>query len=204
MYFTWYGQACFKIQNSGRAIICDPYGVKRVGLRRPQLKADVFILKNEEEILKFKDDGGEGFVITDSGEYEIKGIFIYGIKTSQGQTIFLINWEGIKIGYLGEIKSPLQVKEIESLGDLDVLLLPVGNKKAVLSPKEAVETVEAIEPAIIIPCCYYLEGMKTILEPLETFCKEMGIKAGEKIEKFHLKKSAFSKEKMQLVILKPV
>jgi L-ascorbate metabolism protein UlaG (beta-lactamase superfamily) len=203
MYFSWYGQACFKIQNGDRVIIFDPYGGKRVGLRRPQLKGDIFILKSEEEIARFEEDGGEGFVIVNPGEYEIGGIFIIGIKTSSGQTIFLVDWDGVKIGYLGEIKSPLKATEIENLGELDVLILPVGNKKTVLSPKEAVEMVEAIEPAIIIPCCYHLEGLKINLESLEGFCKEMGIKAGEKLEKFYLKKGTLNKEKMQLVVLKP-
>jgi len=204
MYFIWYGQAAFKIQSNDKTVFCYPYSPKKVGLKRPPLRADIFILNGKEEIAEFRKDGGNGFVIDSPGEYEIKGIFIYGIKTAQGANIFSIHSEGIKIGYLGEIISPLQPEEIESLGDLDVLILPVGNKKMVLSPEKAVELVEAIEPAIIIPSCYHLSGIKVKLESLEKFCRAIGIKQGERLDKFRLKKNEIVKEKMQLVILNPV
>ncbi len=204
MYFSWYGQACFKLQSGERIVICDPFGPKRVGLRRPQLKADIFILPNIEDVSLLKEEGGEGFIISSSGEYEVKGIFIYGIKTPQKKPIFLINLEDIKIGYLGEINLPLEPEEIKNLGEPDVLILPVGNKKTVLSPTKAVELVEQIEPAIIIPCCYCLEGIKTELEPLDKFSKELGVKEIEKLDKFRLKKNEISKEKMRLVVLNPI
>ncbi len=207
MYFSWYGQACFKFQSGERIIICDPFGPRRAGLRRPQLKADIFILPLFdviEDISLLKKEGGEVFIISGPGEYEVKGVFIYGIKTPQKKPIFLINLEDIKIGYLGEINLPLEPEEIKNLGEPDVLILPVGNKKTALSPTKAVELVEQIEPAIIIPCCYRLEGIKTELEPLDKFSKELGVKEIEKLEKFRLKKNEINKEKMRLVVLNPI
>jgi len=201
MYFTWYGQDCFKLQSGERVIICDPYGPKRIGLRRPSLKADIFILADENEVAKFRGDGGNGFTIFGPGEYEIKGVFIYGIRTFQKKTIFLIEVEGMRIGYLGEISQPLRPEEIKNLGELDVLLLPVGDKKLVFSPVQAKEMVEVIEPALVIPCCYRLPSTKIEFEPLEKFSREMGLKEVEKFDKLRLKKNDIKQERTRVVIL---
>lgn len=80
----------------------------------------------------------EAIIIRGSGEYEIGGIEITGYNVGNGETIYLINYEGISIAVLGKLKEVLSDKRIEKVNGLDVLLAPVviGNEvsaKAVLS-----------------------------------------------------------------------
>jgi len=80
----------------------------------------------------------EAIIIRGSGEYEIGGVEVTGYNAADGNTIYLINHEGVSVVVLGELKQMLTEKRIEKMSNVDVLLAPVkiGNEvsgKAILS-----------------------------------------------------------------------
>ena len=201
MYLTWYGQASFKLQDKEVTVLLDPYSSRQAGLRGPNFKAEIIILADKQRNLQAKKVIKEGFLIDGPGEYEIKGVYILGQKNKDGKLVYQIEIDNLKIGYLGEISKPLSNEVLEKLNGIDILLLPIGNKKEVISVAEAVEIIRSFEPKIVIPCCYNIPGLKIQADSLDKFLKEMGIKSFEPLDKLRLTKKELPEE-TKVIILK--
>jgi len=208
MNITWYGQTCFKItvpkgKDGVATILADP-PAKESGLRSPKNDADILLLTSNQ-----KPEAGESFVIDGPGEYDIKEVYIQGIpvKTKSGKggkaTIYTIEAEGIKICDLGALsQAEFDSKELEAIGDVDVLLVPVGGG-AVMDAKAAINIMSQIEPKITVPMYYKIPGLKMDLEGVDKFLKVLGIKQPEPLPKLSIKKKDLSEEEARIIILQP-
>src|SRR5690606_22468500 len=119
------------------------------------------------EVLKPRGDK-EVFVVDGPGEYEISGVFIEGFgvfhDAKQGaergrNTIYKITIDDIKIVHLGDLGHELSDTLIEEIGNIDVLLAPVGGVYTI-DPAAAAQIVSKLEPRIVVPMHYKMEGMK--------------------------------------------
>lgn len=178
MVITWHGLSCFSFQVktfSGQAtFVINPFENTK-GLRFPRtLSADLVAVSsdrpeaNNVSALLSTREGGP-FVVRLPGEYEVNSCFIYGFaaprqKSSEPHLIFRGESEGLGIVHLGFLDRPLTEAETEQLGEVDVLLLPIGSPDG-LEVAGALEVVEEIEPRLVIP---YSSGN------LEAFCKAIG------------------------------
>jgi L-ascorbate metabolism protein UlaG (beta-lactamase superfamily) len=96
--------------------------------------------------------------------------------------------KGIAVGVLGHIHPELSDEQLERLGNIDVLLVPVGNAGYTMDAKSAAKIVKAIDPKIVVPTHYAEAGIKFEVDqsPVEEFFKEMGVEP-EKVESLKLK-----------------
>jgi len=205
MDITWYGQSCFRIQNTQQNVLVDPYSPRQIGLRGPNFKSTITILTNPEDRKAIEKDSKENFLVTSPGEYEISGIFIYGTcftRKNKKLTIYQVEIDNVRFGILGEINSSLTSEELESLDGIDVLFVPIGDGN-MIGPEKAVETINSIEPRIVIPCCYQIPKIKIKLSSLEKFLREMGVKRIEKLSKLNLRKNNLSSEETKIIVLEP-
>ncbi len=207
MQIQYFGLSSFKITTKEATIITDPFH-KDSGLTPPRGAADVLVLadKNSKLYSAISGISGEHFDITDPGEYDIKGVTVTGIPLKQENkyvTIFLIESEDIRILNLTHIKEfNLTEDELESLGEIDILILPVGGN-TVLSASAAAKVVNEVEPKIVIPSHYKNKDLILDLDSLEKFVKEMGGKK-EEMDKLTIKKKELQEEGTKLVILEPL
>lgn len=204
MQIQYFGLSSFKITTKTATIITDPFH-KDSGLVPPRGLADILILSQKNKSLYSAVSGisGEHFDVTDPGEYDIKDVTVTGVPLKQEEkfiTVFLIESEDIRILNLTHIKDfNLSDEELESLGDIDVLILPVGGN-TVMSASAASKVVNAVEPKVIIPSHYKMKDLILDLDPVEKFIKEMGGKK-EEMDKLTLKKKDLAEEGVRLVIL---
>jgi L-ascorbate metabolism protein UlaG (beta-lactamase superfamily) len=207
MQIQYFGLSSFKITTKEATIITDPFH-KDSGLTPPRGAADILILaeKNSKLYSAVSGISGEHFDITDPGDYDIKGVTVTGIPLKQeGKyiTIYLIESEDIRILNLSHIHEfNLKEDELEALGDIDILILPVGGN-TVLSASAASKVVNEVEPKIVIPSHYKMKDLILDLDSLEKFVKEMGGKK-EEMEKLVIKKKELQDEGTKLVILEPL
>ncbi len=213
MHIQWYGHACFRFAASNRdtALVTDPFDPS-IGWRLPKLQADVVTISTDQECHNFldaikKEEDHIPFIITGPGEYEAKGIYVYGIplikKTKATvATLYSFNIDDIFIGHLSGLDRELTEHELDQLGRIDVLLLPVGDKEC-LDPKTAVEVINQIEPRIVIPMQYKLEGLKLDQTPIDAFLKEYGLKEVERTDKLKITKKDLPTEETKIIILNP-
>ncbi len=93
-------------------------------------------------------------------------------------------------------------EQLEELGSIDVLMVPIGGGPTI-SSQEASKIISQIEPKIIIPMHYQLPHLKLKLEDVKKFLKVMGKNSIIPQEKFQVKQNTLPKEGMDIVILMP-
>ena len=212
MNIQWLGQACFrvteKIDGQEVAAVFAPFG-KEVGLFPPKIKADVIISNRPDELYGFADkvvgaEVKEPFVIDRPGEYETRKVFVNGLerrdKNGDGTVLYRVALGSITLGHLGGLNEPLNEKEIEFLGDIDILLVPVGGD-TVLDGARAAEVVRQIEPRIVIPMEYKIKGVTLKLSDESKLLKEMGGTADKESNKFKVTRKSLPEDNTKVVVL---
>lgn len=212
MQITWYGQDCFKIQSGDVTIILSPFD-KAIGLNPPRGKADIVLLSSDlpDAAERFSD---AGFVISGAGEYEIKEALINGFSffnDSKKSTVYTINIEGISVCSLDNASKQEIDGLLEKLGDVDVLLAPIGGpyqinkeKFSALDSESAAKVISEIEPRIVIPMGYKIPKLNVDVEGPEKFLKAMGASGLEAIDKLTIKKKDLPQEETKIILLKTV
>ncbi len=207
MQLQYFGLSSFKITTKGATVITDPFD-KKSGLVPPRGAADILILAEKTNPLYSAISGvsGEPFLINDPGEYDIKSVTVTGIPLKQDEryiTIYLIESEDIKILNLTHIKQfNMKEEELEALGEIDILIVPVGGE-AVMDAATAAKMVNEVEPKIVIPSHYQISGLAAPAAKLDKFLKEMGGKS-EAMEKLTLKKKDLIAEEIKVITLEPL
>ncbi len=207
MQIQYFGLSSFKISSPKITIITDPFG-KASGLMPPRGSADILILAEKDNPLYSATSGvsGKPFLISDPGEYDIKGVTVSGLPLLQDDhyvAAYLIELEDVKILNLSHIKQfSMKENELEELGEIDVLLLPVGGK-SVLDGASAAKVVNAVEPKIVIPSHYQTGGLGVGADRVEAFIKEMGGRS-ETLDKLTIKKKDLADENIKIIILDPL
>ena len=206
MTIEWFGKTCVRITTRESTVVIDPFGAKS-GLRVPRLTADLVLSTNGDTDASVV--AGEPFVIKGPGEYEKKKTFVYGIpvvdekRDSGGPlTLYLIEAEGISLAHLGNLGHQLTNGELERLEGVDVLFIPVGGHGA-LNAEQASAVISAVEPRIVIPMQYRIQGLKENLDTINVFAKEMGVKDSETVEKLKISTKDLPQDNMKIVILTP-
>lgn len=209
MEITYLGHSSFKLKSkSGLTAIIDPFSPEFVGLPFPKDVADIVIISHDHEDHNNKSaitgpvKRNETFVIEAEGEYEIGGVEITAIKTyhdkvegaERGKNLITIIRDGeLRICHLGDLGHKLSDSQIEKLGDIDVLMVPVGDKFTLTLP-EAMELVNDIAPSLVIPMHYNVPGMKPEVDslmPLQNFLdKNKYPLAGEPSHKIKVEESS--------------
>ncbi len=204
MNINWYGQTCFRINSQirkGKAVdlLIDPFFDK--GARGPKLDTDILMITQNGT----KIPSGNYFSISGPGEYDIKGIYITGIEAEKEggkTTIYTIETEDIRLCHLGSLGQELTSEQLEIIDEVDILLIPVGGGDS-LDTKKAVKVMSQIEPRIVIPMYYRIPKIKTKLDKVDVFLKEVGIKSLEALPKLNIKNKDLPKEdEAKIIVLK--
>lgn len=185
MEITWYGHSCFRLTERNYAtVVTDPFDQKAVGYDALKLKAEIVTIShdapghNNSDAVK-----GTTHVITGAGEFEIGDVFITAVQTAGGgkkskdkarNTLYVFDYDGITVAHLGDLLEVPTQSEVEALGTVNVLMVPVGGGSS-LNAAKAAEVVSLIEPNLVVPMHYSTPDTKLKLESLNKFLKEMGL-----------------------------
>jgi L-ascorbate metabolism protein UlaG (beta-lactamase superfamily) len=213
MDITYLGHSSFKIKTRLASVVTDPYDPKMVGLKYSGVEGEIVTVSHQHSDHNASDKvSGVKKVFEGPGEYEVSGVSIMGYPTfhdaKNGEergdnTIYVIEVDGLRVVHLGDLGHGLSDELLDEIGDVDVLMIPVGGFYT-LGPKEAAEVVSKIEPYFVIPMHYKLPGMNAAnfdkLEPVETFLKESGLPV-ENLPKFTVKKEDILEDQNTKVIV---
>lgn len=212
MDIYWYGHACFKIKGKNTSIIIDPYDPEFTGIKLPKdLSCDIAIKTHDHKDHSNLEILTENpVIVAGPGEYEISGVAINGISvfhdkqngSERGKnTIYNISLDNLNIVHLGDLGHVLSETQIEEIGEADILMVPVGGTYTI-DAADATQVVAQLEPKIIIPMHYGIEGLKFPLDPPETFLKEMGVENPESINKLTITKEKLPEEPQVIILNK--
>ncbi len=185
MEITWLGHSCFRLKAKEATVVTDPFS-KAIGLTPTRVQADIVTISHDHPgHNNVATVGGGPKVLSGPGEYEVKNVFVTGIPafhdTQQGKsvgkvTVYLIQAEDLIVCHLGDMGHVLTQAQLEAIGRVDLLLVPVGGGNS-LNASQAVEVVGLLEPRAVIPMHYQTPGLTTALDPITRFAKEMGARS---------------------------
>lgn len=129
-------------------------------------------------------DHGEKLLISSPGEYEIGDFSIRGVAAQRhidteeqvsASTIYRVEIGDVRIAVLGNIAPKITDEQLESLGVIDILVLPVGGGGYTLDATSAVAITRQIEPKVVIPVHFADDAMtyEVPQDTLETFNHEL-------------------------------
>ncbi len=183
MEISYFGVNCVRHTGKGLAILVDPYA-KSSGL--PEIKSTnnaTLLSAPPAEMLQPTEKSG--MIIDGPGEYEIKGAMITGVparlhidapEAQPTATVYSLLFEGLHVGIVGNVEPKLSNDQIEALGQVDVLILPVGGHGLTLDATAAVQLISQLEPKFVIPT-HYDDGTTKYEMPqdkVDVFLKEIG------------------------------
>jgi L-ascorbate metabolism protein UlaG (beta-lactamase superfamily) len=190
-------------------VVCDPFDAEMVGYGSLKLKADIVTSSHDAPGHNFLSAvKGYSHAITGPGEFEIGSVFITGVQMDgQGKkaeekprnTLYVFDYMGITVAHLGDMRSVPPQNEIESLGTVNIVLVPVGGGSG-LNAAKAAEIVSLLEPNIVIPMHYSTPATKVPLDRLDKFLKEMGMHEAETVASLKVTKTSLPDE-TKLVVL---
>lgn len=205
MIITYHREGFIKVQQGELVVAFNPIN-REIDPKATRFGADLCLISLHSpsfdgcETVTFGNK--EPFIIDGPGEYEINGIFIYGLASlgadGQVNTIFTTEIEGIRLCHLGALSDiNLDPKTIEDIGGVDVLFVPIAGQP-VLSPKEAAKLAAALEPKIIVPVMFENgEGESA----LKIFAKEIGGNTEKRIDKLTIKKKDLEGKEDEVFII---
>lgn len=207
------GHSAFRIKGKSASVVLDPFDPKMIGLKFPKVETpDIVTISHGHGDHNFLEAlglsapvtgsgrSGETFIAAGPGEFEIKGVTIVGVPTFHDEkngaerganTAFKLVVDEVNVCHLGDLGHKLTDQQVDALGNVDILLIPVGGFFTI-DAKVAAEVVAQIEPTIVIPMHYKREGLAPQLaeklESVDKFLKEMGAEAVSPANKFNTSK----------------
>lgn len=179
------GWTSFLISSDDISILTDPLALKDSGASFPKTSADVVLFSNYDKEVKesiLLDNGLEKKVVADHresiieintpGEYEVGGMMV---RRGLNDDFYMIDEKSLRVVYMGGTDKDFDVDLTKDLGDVDVLILPVGDGVSFMDFEKIEKVLSNADPAILIPCAYKEEGLKnTDLKTKEEFIKYFG------------------------------
>jgi L-ascorbate metabolism protein UlaG (beta-lactamase superfamily) len=190
------------------ATVTDPYS-ESIGLPALKLKGDVVTISHNEPGHSYIEGvKGEPVIINGPGEYEIGGVFVSGIamhaidgNTARWNVAYLFQYDNLTVLHLGDLAHVPDQSTIEAMGEVNVLLVPVGGGNS-LRASQAADVIGMIEPHFIVPMHYALPGLQINLDPVDRFLKAMGVNTPQEEDVLRVT-SGMLPEQSQVVVLRP-
>lgn len=196
MDIIWHGQSCFTIKGKKGTVVTNPFADD---VKSEKLKGDIILVTDipsekggKKPTKKLTAVAGEPKIFDIPGEYEVTEIAVIGMPVPEDKkTVYLLRVDDMAICFLGNIDKPLPAEAIEKIGDVDVLMIPVGGIDC-LDAKKAHELIESIEPRIVVPMSY---------EDLTMFMKNSGVTPEAKDIFSIANKGQLPQDKLEYVVL---
>lgn len=203
MEITFLGLSCLRLRGRETDVLVDPLPEGAVA-RSLKLAPDIVVATEgatDPALLRLTD--GRPQRVCGPGEYELRGVRITGMAAGGGVTVMRIEVDDVRVVALGRLGTQLAEEIVDRLGHVDVLALPVGGGDA-LGASDAAKVVSAIEPAVVIPLRYRVDGVAGDHEPVERFTKEMGLAEGWSAQaKLSLTGASGAVDETRVVVLEP-
>ena len=170
----WYGQSFFLLTTAaGTRIALDPFG--SIGFPMPaDVQADAVtithnhvdhnnpgLIKGSPEVLRGLTADGKDWTRIDQ---KVKDVRIYTVPSSyhdaeQGgkrgrNAIFVYEVDGLRLAHLGDLGTLLSPPQLQQIGAVDILFIPVCGRPFTIGPEEATQVVEQVKPRVAIPMHY--------------------------------------------------
>jgi L-ascorbate metabolism protein UlaG (beta-lactamase superfamily) len=204
MEFQYYGGNCVRITTKNAVFVIDD-NLKTLGLKtvtKPENVAVFTVLPATKPEARL--------ILTDPGEYEVSEVSIFGIAArahmdeagKKSATIYKFMYDDTRVCVLGHVYPDLTEDQLEEIGIVDVMIVPVGGNGYTLDGVGALHIIKQIEPKLVIPTHYDDKNLNYEVpqQPLAEALKALGMEHKDAVSKFKPKPADYG-ETTQLIIL---
>ena len=206
MDIQFYGANCIVLSQKGARIVVDD-NLSDLGAKSITKAEDVSLFTGPHGQVNSR------LMLDSPGEYEVSDISVIGIAARShldeadtlNVTIFKIVSGDLNVLITGHIYPKLSEKQLEEIGIIDVMIVPVGGNGFTVDPDGALTLIKEVEPKIVIPTHYEDNSLHFPVpqKNLSDALKEMAMEPKETTAKLRLKTSEIS-DLTQLIILEKV
>lgn len=207
MDVQFYGANCFSLATKQARVVFDDNLAELGG--KSVLKAGDIALYTTQQTNAPKQE--LKIMIDRPGEYEVSGVSVYGIQArahmdEQGKqmaTMYKLVIDDLKVLVTGHIYPELSDKQLESIGMIDIMIVPVGGNGYTLDGIGALKLIRKIEPKMVIPTNFDMKGVNYPVpqQTLQDALKSLAMEPKETVSGKLRIKSTDLNDVMQLVVL---
>jgi len=177
MKIIWHGHSCFEVSDKVTVVI-DPHDGKSLGIKTPSVRADILLISHDHfdhncsRIVK-----GDFVTMREPGKKELKGVKVQGLPayhddaegTKRGKvTLFRFEIGGIRFCHCGDLGQDLSDQQVQALGKVDVLFVPVGGVFT-LDGAGAQRLVDRLQPKVVVPMHFRIGGLSLSIQTVDGF-----------------------------------
>lgn len=185
MEIQYLGASAVKITTKNSVTLFNP--ISDIAKLNTDLKKATCVIITQDT-LSISEHPDNTFLITGPGEYEltdssIKGVAVQPHTGSAGDksaTMYRYTTNDINILFVGHVDDKHAESQLEEIGVVDIMIVPVGGGGYTLDSVGAANLVRAVEPRLVIPV-HYNDGLQYDVpqQELELFIKELGTPVAE-------------------------
>jgi L-ascorbate metabolism protein UlaG (beta-lactamase superfamily) len=200
--FQFYGANCFVLTYKGTRVVIDD-NLAELGAKSVLKADDVALFTGPHQ------STGGRLALDSPGEYEVSEVSITGIaarshldEAGLKATMFKLSAGELSVLFTGHIYPELSDDQLEAIGLVDLMVVPVGGRGYTVDPAGALKLIKAIEPKIVVPSHYEDKSLKFPVPQTElsVALNELAMEPKEAIAKLKLKPADLT-DVTQLVIL---
>ena len=162
MDIEFFGANCVRLTTKKASIVIDDTLVQSGG---KSITRDTDISIHTQEALKAA--SSKTLTLDTPGEFEASGVSITGVQArahtdepdKMTATMYKFVADDIHILVVGHIYPDLSDAQLEDIGKVDVMIVPVGGNGFTLDPLGALKLIKKVEPAVVVPTQYAIKGM---------------------------------------------
>lgn len=211
MDISWPGHACLRVRTQQATVVMDPCD-RDSGFDMGRPNADIVTTSSDHpNHSHVRGVRGQPLHLHGPGEYEIKGVQLTGIRTflrtppedgrPDWNIAFLLEAEEIQLAHLGGLGAPLTADQAENFAGIDILVLPIGGGTT-LDAEQASRLVRDLDPKVVIPVHYQVEGSDASDGPLKAFIASAGVEPEAPVQRFTVQRRNLG-ETLRVVLLEP-
>lgn len=189
-------------------IVVDP-ALSVVGLKDMAVKGEVVVATEHRFVVETTT---KSVCFDGPGEYEIGDVSLRGVSARRHidteadglrSTLYRMTIGDLRLAIIGNIASTLNESQLEAIGVVDIVVLPVGGGGYTLDATAAAAMVRQLEPRVVIPVHYADTALQyeVLQDSLEVFVKELGAPVLEAGTKWKVKGSGSLPEQMTVVAI---
>ena len=139
------------------------------------------------------------------GEYEVGDVSLKGVAAwrhiDTETDVKKSTIDGVRVVIIGNVAPKLSESQLEDIGVVDVVVIPVGGGGYTLDATSAAHMVRQLEPKVVIPV-HYADGALHYEVPqddLSVFVGEMGVETIDAGSKWKVKGTASLPEQLSII-----
>jgi L-ascorbate metabolism protein UlaG (beta-lactamase superfamily) len=206
MQVEYFGGNCVRISTKKVAIVSDD-NLKSLGQKSITKPNDISIITNRSLI---KETPEAQFVVDRPGEYEVSDVSLIAVaarahtdeESQHNANVVRLVVEDIKVCIIGHIHPELSEEQLEAIGMVDVLVIPVGGSGYTLDSIGAIKMIKKIVPKIVIPT-HFADSKLKYEVPQSTFeeaLKGLAMEPADTLDVLKIKGREFE-EGTRLIVL---